>query len=82
MEKTTLQLLEAVDRERMKLQMSDAQFSRRVLGISPSYLCRLKNGERSITLDLLTLFMQKLPVVAPAVMTYIMAQGDGDKEGK
>jgi hypothetical protein len=78
MENAATQLLEAVDRERMKLQMSDAQFSRRVLGISPSYLCRLKSGERALTLDMLRVFIQKFPELAPAVTEYIMRQGDGD----
>lgn len=72
----TTELIEAVDRERIKREMSDRYFSRNVLGISPSYWCRLKNGERAITLDILRLFMQKLPEVTPEVTIYIMRQGN------
>lgn len=86
MEATTLSLIEAVDRERIKRRMSDRKFSIEVLGISPSYLCRLKNGERAITLEVLWIFMQKLPEITPEVTYYIMRQGNdgggGENQGE
>lgn len=42
---------------------------------------RIRNGERSLTLNILTIFMQKLPEVIPEVTYYIMRRGnDADKE--
>ena len=81
MQPTTKNLITAVEAERMKRQMSDRRFSREVLGISPSYYCLLKSGKRAITLDVLQIFMQKLPEVTPEVTIYFMHRGnDGDNE--
>ena len=55
--------------------MSDRKFSKQVLGISPSYYCLLKSGKRPLTLNLLTIFMQKLPQVTPQVTVFFMDQG-------
>ena len=76
MEATTLSLIKAVEAERLKRQMSDRRFSREVLGISPSYYCLLKSGKRTLTLDVLQIFMQKLPKVTPEVTIYFMRQGN------
>lgn len=81
METARTNLINAVERERIKLQMSDRKFSNHVLGISPSYWCLIKKGTRSLTLNILTNFMQKLPGVTPEVTFYIMRQGnDGGRE--
>ena len=69
-------MLQAVDRERTKRQMSDREFSKQILGISHSYLSLLKAGKRRLTPNLAVLFMQKLPEITPEVTTYIMSQGD------
>jgi hypothetical protein len=84
METATMNLIEAVDRERTKRQMSDRKFSNQVLGISPSYWCLLKAGKRNPSLNLLTILMLKLPEVTPAVGKFVVSQGknDGDKEAK
>jgi len=75
MQPTTLSLIESLDRERQKRQLSHRQFSF-LLGIDPAYWHRIRNGERPMTLSLLTLFMQKLPKVTPEVTYYIMRQGN------
>ena len=52
-----------------------------LLGIHDSYWHRIRTGERSPTLTILTLIMQKFPELAPEVTKYIMRQGnDGEKE--
>lgn len=73
-------LLQAIDRERTKRDMSDRKFSMQVLGISPSYLCLLKAGKRQLTPNLAVMFMQKLPELAPAVTTFVVSQGNNQKE--
>lgn len=82
METAATDLIEAVDRERTKHQMSDRKFSIQVLGISPAYWCRLKSGERAITLNILRLLMQKLPEVTPAVTIFVMRQGNNGNISK
>ena len=82
MQPTAKSLIEVVDRERLKREMSNRYFSRNVLGISPSYWCRLKNGERAITLDILRIFMQNLPELTPEVTIYIMRQGNDGNNPK
>lgn len=82
MQPTTMSLIEAVERERIKRQMSDRKFSMQVLGISPSYWCRLKNGERAVTLDVLRIFTQKLPELTPEVTIFIMGQRNDDNNQK
>ena len=74
-------LITAVASEQDKLRMSDRKFSMQVLGISPSYYCLLKSGKRPLTLNLLTIFMQKLPRLAPEVTVFVMRQG-GDGENQ
>lgn len=71
-----INLIEAVDRERVKRDMSDRMFSIQLLDISPSYWCLLKAGKRPPTLNILKIILQKLPQVTPEVMAYIMHQGD------
>ena len=80
MQPTTQAIIDAVARKQGDL--SDRQFSITVLGISPPYYCLLKQGKRRLTLDTLTVIMQKFPDLAPTVTEYIMRQGDGDKEEK
>ena len=82
METATSNLIEAIDRQRIKRQMSLRRFSREVLGISPAYYCLIKQGKRRITLDVLQIIMQKLPEVTPAVTIFIMSQGDDGKNKK
>lgn len=81
METATLNLIEAVDRERIKRQMSLRCFSREVLGISPAYYCLIKQGKRRITLDVLQVLMQKLPEITPEVTIFIMRQGNDGQKG-
>lgn len=82
MEIETTNLITAVEEERIRRQLSQAAFSK-LLGISESYYSMLKSGSRKPNLNILTLFMQKLPEVTPEVTIYIMRQGnDGDKEEK
>ena len=76
MQPTTQAIITAVAQKQGDL--SDRQFSRTTLGISPSYYCLLKQGKRRPTLGILTIFMQKFPDLAPAVTEYIMRQGDGE----
>lgn len=76
MEKATLNLIEAIDRERTKRKLSDRKFSNQVLGISHSYLSLIKAGKRPLTPNLAVLFMQKLPEITPEVTSFIMSQGD------
>jgi hypothetical protein len=79
METATTNLIKAVERERIKRQMSDRKFSK-VLGISPPYWCLLKAGKRPLKPNLAVLFMQKLPELTPEVQDFIMQQGkDGDE---
>ena len=81
MHTATTNLINMVDQERVKRELSDRQFSLRILGISPAYWCLLKAGKRPPTLTLLSLIMQKFPELAPEVTKYIMRQGnDGEKE--
>ena len=74
-------LINALQQEQNGLQMSDRKFSMQVLGISPSYYCLLKSGKRPLTLNLLTIFMQKLPRLTPEVTVFVMRQG-GDGENQ
>ena len=81
METARISLINAVDREREKRQMSDRKFSIQVLGITPAYWCLLKAGNRPPTLNFLTILMQKLPEITSEVTAFIIAQGkDGGKE--
>lgn len=82
MQPTTLNLITAVDKERVKRQMSDRKFSIEVLGISPSYYCLLKKGERRITLEILNIFKEKLPEITPEVTIFFMSQGNDGKNKK
>jgi len=82
MELATLKLIDAVDREREKRHMTDRKFSIEVLGISPSYYCLLKKGERRITLEILNIFKEKLPEITPEVMIFFMSQGNDGKSKK
>ena len=75
-------LINAVQQEQDGLRMSDRKFSMQVLGISPSYYCLLKSGKRPLTLNLLTIFMQKLPRVTPQVTVFFMDQGGDGKNRK
>ena len=81
METSTSNLIDAVDRERVKRALSDRQFSHQILGISPSYWCLLKSGKRPLTLGLLRLFMHRLPDTTPEVTAFIVAQGDNHEGG-
>ena len=76
MEIATANLLQAIEREQAKRQMSARKFSKQVLGISHSYLSLLRAGKRHLTPNLAVLFMQKLPAVTPEVTYYIMRQGN------
>lgn len=82
MQPTTLSLIEAVDRQRTKRQMSDRKFSIDVLDISPAYYCLLKRGRRRITLNILNIFKEKLPEVTPEVTIFFMSQGGDGKNKK
>jgi len=73
-------LIEAVDKERTKRQMSDRKFSKQVLGISPSYWCLLKAGKRTPSLSLLTLLMHKLPETTPEVSNFVVSQGNNSNQ--
>lgn len=83
MQGITSSLIESLDRERQRRQLSHRQFSF-LLGIDPAYWHRVRTGERPITLNLLTIFMQKLPSVTPEVTHYFMRQGNnpGDDENQ
>lgn len=76
------QLIDAVEKIRKEREMSDRQFSLKVLGISPSYYCLLKNGERRITLEVLQILKQRLPEITPEVIIFFMSQGDDGKNKK
>lgn len=81
MELTTKNLIEAVDKERIKRQMSNRKFSIKILGISPSYLCLLKAGKRPLRPNLAVHFMQKLPEITPEATAFLLHQRkDGDRE--
>jgi len=82
MEAARINLINAVRREQVELRMSDRKFSKQILGISPSYYCLLKSDKRPLTLNLLTIFMQKLPQVTPEVTIFIMRQGNDGGSGK
>ena len=82
MEVARAKLINAVQQEQNTLQMSDRKFSMQVLGISPAYYCLLKSGKRPLTLNILTIFMQKLPRVTPQVTVFFMDQGGDGKNQK
>jgi len=82
MQPTTLNLITAVDKERVKRNMSDRKFSIEVLGISPSYYCLLKAGKRRLAPNLAVFFMQKLPEITPEVTIFFMSQGNDGKNKK
>ena len=82
MDKAREKLMKAVQQEQDELRMSDRKFSMKVLGISPSYYCLLKSGKRPLTLNLLIMFMQKLPRVTPQVTVFLMDQGGDGKTQK
>ena len=75
-------LIKALETHRAVLQLSDKQFSRQVLGISPSYWCRLKTGTRSPSLPLLTLIAHEFPELTPEVTKYIMRHGNDGQDGE
>lgn len=81
METPTRILIEAIERERNELKLSDRKFSK-VLGISPAYWCLLKSGDRRLTPNLAVLFMQKLPELTDAVSTFIMRYGNDGENHK
>lgn len=82
MQEATSQLIKAVEEERTRRGMDHRTFST-LLGIHESYWHRLRTGERTINLKVLTILRQKLPEVTPEVTIFIMRQGnDGDKEEK
>ena len=49
-----------------------------LLGIHESYWHRLRTGERAFNLNTLTLIMQNLPGITPAVTEFIVSQGNND----
>jgi len=79
MQGTDLRLMEAVERERQRLKMSQRAFSQ-FLGIDPAHWHRIRAGERPLTLYVLTAFMQKLPELTPEVTAFIVAQGDNNQK--
>jgi ribosomal protein S12 len=76
METATDKLIQAIEKLRAKRRMSDKEFSTKVLGISPAYLCLLKAGKRPLRPNLAVLFMQKLPELTPEVTAFILSQGN------
>jgi hypothetical protein len=80
MEIATEKLLQAMDKERTRRQMSDRKFSKDILGISPAYLSLLKAGKRPLTPNLAVMFMQKLPELAPAVTEFVVSQGNNNQK--
>jgi hypothetical protein len=80
METATISLLQAIDRERTRRQMSNRKFCKQVLGIDHSYLSLLKSGKRRLTPNLAVLFMQKLPELAPAVTAFVVSQGNNNQK--
>ena len=75
MQGTELDLINALERERRRRQLNHRAFST-LLGIHESYWHRIRTGERSLNLNTLQIFMQKLPEVTPEVTIYIMRQGN------
>jgi len=81
METGANKLIQAIEKERTKRRMSDGEFSIKVLGISPSYLCLIKAGKRPIKPNLAVHFMRKLPELTPEVTAFILGQGNNNREG-
>lgn len=79
MEATTKNLIEALDEERIKRNLSHRQFSF-MLGIDPGYWHRIRTGERPLNLNTLQIFMHKLPEVTPEVTNFVVSQGNGPSE--
>ena len=51
-----------------------------LLGIHDSYWHRLRTGERAFNLNTLTLIMQNLPGITPAVTDFIVQQGQNSSD--
>ena len=68
-------LIGAIEGERLRRNMDQKTFCG-LLGFTESHYSMLKTGKRRPTLDTLTILMQKLPSVTPAVTAFIVAQGD------
>lgn len=77
MEGAASQLIKAVEEQRTKRRLDHRAFSA-LLGIHESYWHRIRTGERSPNLNILTIFMQKLPEVTTGVTIYIMQQSNND----
>jgi len=80
MKTATDNLLQAVDRERTKRQMSNREFCKQVLGIDHSYLSLLKAGKRPLTPNIAVRFMQNIPELAPAVTDFVVSQGNNNQK--
>ena len=81
MKSETRQLINVLEGERKRRQLTHKAFSD-LLGIHESYWHRIRTGKRSVNLNILTLFMQKLPEITPEVTIYIVRQGNDGGEGK
>jgi len=72
-------LLVAIEEERIRLKMDQRAFSS-FLGISESYYSMLKSGDRKPSLQILSIFMQKLPRFTPEITVFIKHLRDDGKE--
>jgi hypothetical protein len=81
MKGTMTELVQAMEEERVRRGLDHRGFST-LLGIHESYWHRLRTGERPFNLNVLTLLMQKLPDITPAVTEYIMRQGNDGQDGE
>lgn len=81
MKRPTIELINVLEAERIRRKLNHHAFST-LLGIHESYWHRIRTGERPLNLNLLTIFMQKLPEVTPEVTIYIMRQGNDGGEDK
>lgn len=81
MQTATKELINVLEGERIRRRLNHHGFST-LLGISDTYWHRIRHGERTLNLNMLTLFMQKLPEITPEVTIYIMRQGNDAGEGK
>lgn len=72
-------LIKAVEEERIKRKLDHKAFSV-LLGIDESYWHRIRTGERPLNLNILQIFMQKLPDITPEVTNFVVSQGNGPSE--
>jgi len=72
-------LIAALEAERERRGLDHRAFST-LLGIHESYWHRLRTGERAFNLHTLTLIMQNLPDITPAVTEFIVQQGQNNSD--